>query len=88
MDFDFTPPEYLTLLLTDDDFRSWHNDQLTQPIDANSLSSFEPELKLAQYKAERCYQSTKLETWLSPAEYMAMLHSPMLIDTTARLTKA
>ncbi len=78
----------LTLLLTDDDFRSWHNDQLTQPIDANSLSSFEPELKLAQYKAERCYQSTKLETWLSPAEYMAMLHSPMLIDTTARLTTA
>jgi len=78
----------LTLLLTDDDFRSWHNDQLTQPIDANSLSSFEPELKLAQYKAERCYQSSKLEKWLAPAEYMAMLHSPMLIDTTARLTTA
>ncbi len=78
----------LKTLLSDENFRAWHNAQITQPIDANSLSSFEPELKLAQYKAERCYDAVKLENWLAPTEYMAMLHSPVLIDTTARLTTA
>ena len=78
----------LTTLMKEDSFRAWHNAQITAPIDANSLSSFEPELKLAQYKSERCNSAEKLEQWLAPAEYMAMLHSPVLIDTTARLTGA
>ena len=76
----------LRRLLTDEDFRLWHNTQIIKPLDANSLQSFEPELKLAQYKAERSDSAEKLENWLAPAEYMALLHSPVLIDTTARLT--
>ncbi|MEI7950697.1 MAG: glucans biosynthesis glucosyltransferase MdoH [Gammaproteobacteria bacterium] len=78
----------LGTLLKDEKFRSWHNAQITKPLDANSLSSFEPELKLAQYKAERSDSPEKLESWLVPAEYMALLHSPIVIDTTARLTVA
>lgn len=83
---DATGPSPLTTLLNDESFRLWHNAQIAAPLDANSLSSFEPELKLAQYKSERCTSSTKLEAWLAPPEYMALLHSPVLIDTTARLT--
>ncbi|HTR00358.1 MAG TPA: glucans biosynthesis glucosyltransferase MdoH [Candidatus Acidoferrum sp.] len=83
---DHTGPSPLSTLLNDEPFRAWHNAQITTPLDANSLSSFEPELKLAQYKSERCNSALKLETWLAPTEYMALLHSPVLIDTTARLT--
>ncbi|MES2603306.1 MAG: glucans biosynthesis glucosyltransferase MdoH [Pseudomonadota bacterium] len=71
-------------LLADARFREWHNAQITKPADASSKTSFEAELILAQAKAERSHSASKLESWLTPAESIAFLHSPTLIDTTAR----
>jgi membrane glycosyltransferase len=74
----------LTTLLTDQRFREWHNAQITKPADASSKATFEAELILAQAKAERSHSASKLESWMTPAESIAFLHSPSLIETTAR----
>jgi membrane glycosyltransferase len=76
-------PSPLTTLLTEPDFRCWHNAQITAPAETSARHNYDADFLLAQAKVERCEEIAKLEKWFTPPEFMAFLHSPTLIDAAA-----
>lgn len=76
-----TPLTSLVLLIQDAAFCEWHCAQLSQtPVDKHR---FDPAQVLAAAKAERTTSISALESWLTPAESMALLHNPELIRHVA-----